>query len=137
MMRTANYDKEGQTTDPPRAFSSVSKDGGRTWTPAKQEPDLWNAKSKGFFGRATDGTHLYVYNDGPAKARMALRYKVQPAGGAWSAERTFYDAGIHNSYPTLIETAPGEFRAVWDSGTTERARTHIHYGKFHVDGGGK
>lgn len=62
---------------------------------------------------------------------MALRYKLQPtAGGPWGAEKTFYDAGIHNSYPTLIEIAPGDFRAVWDSGTKDRTRTHIHFGKF-------
>ena len=53
-------------------------------------------------------------------------------GGAWSSEKTFYDAGIKNSYPTLIEVAPGDFRAVWDSGTKDRNRTHIHFGKFRV-----
>jgi hypothetical protein len=50
----------------------------------------------------------------------------------WSEEKTFYDSGTHNSYPTLIEIAPGDFRAVWDSGTKERARTQIHFGKFHL-----
>ena len=136
VMRTADYEDERKMTDPPRAFSTVSTDGGRTWSPAKQEPDLWNAKSKAFYGRAAFGTHLYVYNDGPASpaptGRMALRYKLQPAGAAWGGEKTFYDAGIKNSYPTLIEVAPGDFRAVWDSGTKDRARTHIHFGKFRV-----
>ena len=130
VMRTANYENEKLTTDPPRAWSSVSKDGGHTWSEAAQEPDLWNAKAKAFYGRSSKGTHVYVYNDGPASARMSLRYKVKPEGGAWSEERTFYDAGIKNSYPTLIEVAPGDFRAVWDSGTADRARTHIHFGKF-------
>jgi hypothetical protein len=137
VMRTADYEDERKMTDPPRAFSTVSKDGGRTWSAAQQEPELWNAKSKAFYGRAANGTHLYVYNDGPAApaptGRMALRYKLQPtAGGAWSEEKTFYDAGIHNSYPTLIEVAPGDFRAVWDSGTKDRTRTHIRFGKFKI-----
>jgi hypothetical protein len=137
VMRTADWEDERKMTDPPRAFSTVSKDGGRTWSPAKQEPDLWNAKSKAFYGRAANGTHLYVYNDGPATpapgGRMALRYKLQPTpGGPWSEEKTFYDGGIHNSYPTLIEIAPGDFRAVWDSGTKDRTRTHIHFGKFRL-----
>jgi len=136
VMRTADYEDERKMTDPPRAFSTVSKDGGRTWSAAQQEPDLWNAKSKAFYGRATNGTHLYVYNDGPAAPasvnRMALRYKLQPAGGTWGAEKTFYDAGVHNSYPTLIEVAPGDFRAVWDSGTKARTRTHIMFGKFRI-----
>ena len=136
MMRTADYEDERKTTEPPRAFSTVSRDGGRTWSPARPEPDLWNAKSKAFFGRTADGVHVYVYNDGPANpapgGRMALRYKTRPNGGTWSAEKTFYDAGIKNSYPTLVEVAPGEFRAVWDSGTKDRNRTHIQFGKFRV-----
>jgi hypothetical protein len=132
VMRTAQYEGEGKALEPPRAFSSVSKDGGRTWTAAQQEPDLWNSVAKGFFGRAANGTHIYVYNDGPAWSRMALRYKLQPAGGAWSEEKTFYDSGTHNSYATLIEIAPGDFRAVWDSGTKERPRTHICFGKLRL-----
>ena len=136
VMRTANWEEKGPL-DPPRAFSSVSRDGGRTWTPAKQEPDLWNARSKGFYGLSANGTHLYVYNDGPPMpkpgGRMSLRYKLQPTlGGAWGEEQTFYDSGMHNSYPTLIEVAPGDFRAVWDSGTPDRARTHIRFAKFHI-----
>ena len=139
VMRTANWEEKG-ALEPPRAFSSVSKDGGRTWSPAQQEPELWNSRSKGFSGLSANGPHVYVYNDGAAMpvGRMALRYKLQPApGGAWSAEKTFFDAGTHNSYPTLIEIAPGEFRAVWDSGTEDRTRTHIRFGKFRVPSGAK
>ena len=141
-MRTANYEDTSLTTDPPRAYSSVSRDGGRTWTPAQAEPELHNAKAKSFFGCAADGTHIYVYNDGPAQreiasgfphgGRTSLRYKIKPAGGKWSEEKTFYDVGIKNSYPTLIEVAPGDFRAVWDSGTSDTPRTHIHFGKLRI-----
>ncbi len=134
VMRTANYDNSALTTDPPRAYSSVSRDGGRTWSTAREEPELHNAKSKGYFGRTENGTHIYVYNDGPAQrepgGRMALRYKTKPAGGNWSGQKTFFDAGIKNSYPTLIEVSPGDFRAVWDSGTSDIPRTHIHFGKL-------
>ena len=142
VMRTADYEDTDLTTDPPRAYSSVSRDGGHTWSAAQPEPELHNAKAKGFFGRAADGTHIYVYNDGPARreitpefphgGRMSLRYKIKPVGGKWSEEKTFFDAGIKNSYPTLIEVRPGDFRAVWDSGTAERPRTHIHFGKLRV-----
>ena len=140
VMRTADYDEPEKTTNPPRAYSSLSRDGGRTWSVAREEPDLHNTKSKGFFGRAADGTHLYVYNDGPAQrgkapnfphgGRTSLRYKTKAPDGAWSAEKTFYDAGIKNSYPTLLEVAPGDFRAVWDSGDATTPRTHIQFGKF-------
>lgn len=142
VMRTANYDEDSLTTDPPRAYSSISRDGGRNWSEAAEEPELHNAKSKGFFGQAANGTHIYVYNDGPAQrtktadfphgGRTSLRYKIKPAGGTWSEQKTFYDAGIKNSYPTLIEVASGEFRAVWDSGTIDTPRTHIQFGKLSI-----
>lgn len=140
VMRTADYDDTNKTTNPPRAYSSISRDGGRTWSPAVSEPDLHNTKAKGFFGRSQNGTYIYVYNDGPAQrdiapgfphgGRTSLRYKTRSVGGAWGAEKTFYDAGTKNSYPTLVEVAPGDFRAVWDSGTEKTPRTHILFGKF-------
>ncbi len=137
VMRTANYDDSSLTTDPPRAYSSISTDGGQTWSVSKEEPELHNAKSKAFLRQASDGTHIYVYNDGPAQrepgGRMALRYKTKAPRGTWSEQKTFYDAGIKNSYPTLIEVAPGDFRAVWDSGTPDRPRTHIHFGKLRLE----
>jgi hypothetical protein len=131
VMRTARYDREGEALDPPLAWSSTSRDGGRTWTPAAPEPALHNTVSKAFFGQASGGTAVYVYNDGKAWERRALRYKVRPPGQPWSAQRTFFDAGgIHNSYPTLVEHAPGRFYAVWDSGTEKAHRTAIRFGKL-------
>jgi len=135
VMRTSGGEQEGALLDggalnPPRAWSSSSTDGGKTWSVAQEEPDLWNTVSEGWFGQSCSGAQLYVYNDGPAFSRMALRYKVKPASGSWSGEQTFFDAGIHNSYPTLIETAPGEFRAVWDSGDEKRHRRAIRFGKL-------
>ncbi|NCF85088.1 MAG: hypothetical protein GWQ08_06085 [Verrucomicrobiaceae bacterium] len=143
VMRTADYDETNKTTAPPRAWSSVSQNGGKTWSVAKSEPELHNAKSKGYFSHTKDGGHIYVYNDGPAQrdkapgspngGRTSLRYKVKPKDGEWSVEKTFYHAGIKNSYPTLAEVAPGEFRCVWDSGTAARPRTHIHFGKLKIN----
>lgn len=143
VMRTANYDDSSLTTNPPRAYSSVSIDGGHTWSEARPEPDLHNAKAKGYFGRSANGTHIYVYNDGPPQGdktpefpnggRISLRYKTKPPGGDWSEEKTFFHAGIKNSYPTLVEVAPGEYRCVWDSGTPSRPRTHIHFGKLSLN----
>ena len=93
VMRTANYDETELTTNPPRAYSSISTDGGHTWSVAREEPELHNAKSKAFFGQSSNGTHIYVYNDGPAQrepgGRMALRYKTKAPGGSWSEQKTF------------------------------------------------
>ncbi len=142
VMRTADYDETNKTTDPPRAYSSVSEDGGRTWSVARSEPELHNAKSKGYFSHTEDGGHIYVYSDGPAQrdtapgfpngGRTSLRYKIKPSAGGWSEEKTFFHAGIKNSYPTLVEVAPGDFRCVWDSGTAKRSRTHISFGKLNI-----
>jgi hypothetical protein len=132
MMRTARYDKEGAALDPPTAYSSMSRDGGRTWSVAEPEPKLHNSVSKAAFMKSATGKTIYVYSDGPAWQRMALRYKVKTPGGDWSEERTFFDAEIHNSYPTLIEYAPDRFYAVWDSGTAEKHRTSIRFGRLDV-----
>ncbi|HWE01713.1 MAG TPA: sialidase family protein [Tepidisphaeraceae bacterium] len=131
--RTGTYQNPGVALDPPRAYSSTSKDGGKTWTTAEAEPDLWNSVSKGYFGKSRLGFHIYVYSDGPAWQRKALRYKIQSPGGKWSDEMTFYDAAVHDSYPTLIEHAPGEYYCVWDCGTADRGRTHIRFGKLKVE----
>ena len=118
--------------DPPVAFSSVSRDGGRTWSLARPEPDLYNTISKGFYGRDSLGRHVYVYNDDGPHVRKALRYVVQAANGTWSSQRTFYDGHVRNSYPTLIEDlTPGTFLCVWDSSNQiDRIRTSIRFGRL-------
>lgn len=131
--RTCSYSVEGKALNPPRAFSSISQDGGHTWSIGAEEPELWNSVAKAYFGKSQTGAHIYVYSDGPAWHRTSLRYKIQPPGGKWSDEHTFYDAGTHNSYPTLIEHAPGEYYCVWDSGTADRSRTHIRFGKLKLE----
>lgn len=134
VMRTADY-ATYTALEPPVAYSSTSTDGGRTWSVAVAEPDLHNAVSKAFFGRDSLGRHLYVYSMGPHRERKGLGYKIKRPGEPWSEARVFYDPGVKNSYPTLIEYAPGQFHAVWDSSNTaERHRTMIRYGRFAVPG---
>ena len=53
--------------------------------PRRSRP--WNTVSEAWFGQSRTGTQLYVYNDGPAFSRMAVRYKVKPANGTWSDEQ--------------------------------------------------
>ena len=128
VMRTAQLGTR-LPLNPPTAYSSVSRDWGHTWSLARPEPALYNTISKGFYGRDSEGRHVYVYNDGPAWERQALKYKVESPSGKWSKARVFYDGGVHNSYPTLIEEAPGRFLCVWDSATDPvRKRTAIRFG---------
>jgi len=135
VMRTANYDKDELTTDPPRAYSSVSKDGGRTWSVAREEPDLHNAKSKGFFVAPRTACISTFTTTAPPSGTRRLSFRTadechcvtRPSRPAERGVRRgpFFDAGIKNSYPTLLEVAPGDFRAVWDSGTAD-TRAHVH-----------
>jgi hypothetical protein len=56
---------------------------------------------------------------------------VKRPGEPWSAARVFFDPGVKNSYPTLLEYAPGQFHAVWDSSDSpDRHRTCIRYGRL-------
>lgn len=130
IMRTATM--ENKALDPPRAWSTSSPDNGRTWTSPKEEPELWNSISEAAYGNATDGTLYYIYNDGPAWYRKALKYKLKPPGKGWSDEKVFFDAGIKNSYPSVIEVSPGDFRIVWDSGTHNYGRKQIRFGKLRI-----
>jgi hypothetical protein len=133
VMRTAVYAPPAKLAlDPPVAYSSVSRDGGRSWSQAQPEPRLYNTISKGFYGRDSLGHHVYVYNDDAPHVRKALRYVVQAPDGTWSQPRTFFDGHVRNSYPTLIEDlTPGTFLCVWDSSNQiDRIRTSIRFGRL-------
>lgn len=131
VMRTADMQTE-RALDPPLAYSSISKDGGKTWSVAKPEPDLPNYRSKSFFGKSANGQHIYVYSN--QVERRGLYYKTKSQGGKWSEEKTFYDADNKNSYPTLIEDKPGEWLCVWDSSNEpDRPRTAIRFGRFEFE----
>jgi hypothetical protein len=131
VMRTATYGRDNKALEPPTAYSSVSADGGRTWSPGQPEPALHNTVSKAYFGQDANGSHVYIFSTGPAKQRMGLGYKLQRPGDDWGDERVFYDAGVRNSYPTLLEYEPGCFYAVWDSSDSpDVPRMAIRFGKF-------
>jgi len=130
LMRTADMARE-RPLNPAVAYSSVSTDGGRSWSTAQPEPDLPNYRAKSFYGLDTKGRHICVYSD--SVDRRGLYYKVRPHNGTWSEQREFYVAGNRNSYPTLIEDSPGEWLAVWDSSNSQtEKRTAIRFGRLKV-----
>jgi Neuraminidase (sialidase) len=136
VMRTGNYESPGKPFEPAVAFSSVSKDGGRTWSEAMPEPSLHNTYAKGFFGKDSYGNYIYVYNDNPYGAkvsRTSLKYVVKSSGKNWSLPKMFYWDNNRNSYATLIEESPGVFICVWDSSDDlSRIRTSIRFGRLHM-----
>lgn len=134
VMRTCKYSRGGTQIDPPCAYSAISTDGGRSWTSGEPEPDLHNTAAKGFFGKHSSGHHIYVYNDGKAWVRKALKYKVRAPGGSWGKERTFYFENNRNSYPALIEEDNGQWLCVWDSSDDPNTkRTAIRFGRLALD----
>jgi hypothetical protein len=128
VMRTARMDNE-RPLDPALAYSSVSHDGGRSWSVAQPEPELPNFRSKCFYGKDMFDRHIYVYSD--SVERRALRYKLKPKGGDWSDAKLFYWDNNRNSYPTLLEDSPGNWLAMWDSSNDpEIRRSVIRFGRL-------
>ena len=128
VMRTADMARERPLV-PPVAWSSVSQDGGKSWSVAKPEPDLPNYRAKSFYGVDANDRHIYVYNDGAS--RDGLWYKTKSDGKSWSKAKQFYFENNRNSYPTLVEDRPGEWIAVWDSSSEpDRKRTSIRFGRI-------
>ena len=74
--RTADMKRE-RPLDPPLAWSSISKDGGKTWAQAKPEPDLPNHRSKAFFGRDSNERHIYVYSDSYEREGSLLQNEIE------------------------------------------------------------
>lgn len=135
VMRTATAGRRYDALAPPIAYSSSSVDGGRTWSPITPEPALHNSASKAYYGCSAGGIEIYVYSPGPKGERKSLRYKLRRRGSDWGQDRLFYDGANRNSYPVLLEYAPGRFHAVWDSSDDpECKRTAIRYGRFSLDG---
>lgn len=131
VMRTADMARERPLV-PPLAWSSVSSDGGKTWSVAKPETDLPNYRAKSFFGVDANGHHIYVYNDNAE--REGLWYMTRVRGGSWSSAKRFYHENNRNSYPTLVEDRPGRWIAVWDSSNEpDRKRTAIRFGRLEVE----
>ncbi len=115
VMRTAQYESDKLALEIPRAYSSVSRDNGKTWSMAVEEPALYNTAAKGFFGKDSKDRHIYVYNDDEKSVRKGLYYVIKEPGEDWSKPRLFYWDNNRNSYPTLLEKEPGIFLCVWDS----------------------
>lgn len=132
VMRTATAGAKYDALDTPVAYSAESTDGGRTWSDSVPEPELHNTAGKAFYGHAGDGTEVYIYSPGPRGERKSLRYRVRrPGTDQWGEDRLFYDGDNRNSYPTLLETEPGRFAAVWDSSNDpDVKRTSIRFGWF-------
>lgn len=118
-MRSSKGDNLLVEHDPPRAFSSRSRDGGRSWETAQIEPELFNSNAKAIVARDSNGNYVCVYNVGPIWKRQVLKYKTKWPNQPWSEEKHFFSGGNYNAYVSLEEFAPGRFYAMWWASPSE------------------
>ena len=131
--RTANYQDGNSSLNPPTAYSSISDDGGKTWSMGKPEPALYNSVAKAYFGVDSLKRHVYVYSSGPAWERKELWYKTKDPNKEWSNPKRFYFNNNKNSYPSLIDDRNGEWLCVWDSSNDPNLeRTVIRFGRLKI-----
>lgn len=118
------------------AATSMSTDGGETWTDFETDTSLPSYNiARAFFASDSTGQYLYVYNAGTgASNRDILNYRTRRPGGSWSTPKLFANgpAGDNtdqpdgkgwDNYPMADEYAPGKFWVVWEFDTT-RVRTN-------------
>ncbi|MFE4695643.1 sialidase family protein [Streptomyces sp. NPDC056738] len=113
------------------AATSMSTDGGETWTAFETDTSLPSYNiARAFFTSDSTGQYLYVYNAGTdASNRDILNYRTRRPGGSWSTPKLFAngpasdntdqpDGKGWDNYPMADEYAPGKFWVVWEFDTT-------------------
>lgn len=114
--------------------TSVSADGGLTWSPMVLDPSLPNFYVKTFFAKDLLGRYFAIYNtlagpfmgERPDRYREVLHYKVRRPGEPWGPGRLFADGRRLTSgaargwdvYASAEEFAPGRFFVVWEHNQT-------------------
>lgn len=109
------------------AYSSVSTDGGATWSDARKDLELPNWGAKCCFYKDANNQYVYIY--GTESERNILYYKTRAPGQPWKAGRPFTSPTLagKDCYPMLAEYAPGKFYALW-----ENSYHNVYFGKLDV-----
>ncbi|MGW3283099.1 sialidase family protein [Streptomyces sp. NPDC001002] len=116
------------------AATSVSDDGGESWSAFTDDPFLPSDNiARSFFTTDSNGQYLYIYNSGEGSStRDILDYETKrPDSDIWSPYKFFasgpssdeLDPGSGtgkgwDTYPMADEYAPGKFWVVWEFDTT-------------------
>lgn len=109
------------------AYSSISTDGGTTWSDARKDLELPNWGVKCSLYRDSNNQYVYLYNT--EDGRNTLYYKTRAPGQPWKAGRPFTSDTLagKDCYPMLTEYAPGKFYALW-----ENSYHNVYFGKLDV-----
>ncbi|WP_146605060.1 sialidase family protein [Jiangella anatolica] len=107
------------------AYTTVSYDGGGTWSAPAPDTNIVNTASKGY--HVNDGNNQYVnlYN---SSGRASILYQQKERDGAWVSGQPFADGTGIDTYAMMTEYLPGKFYATWDN-----ASTNIMFAKFEAD----
>ncbi|MEZ5355985.1 MAG: sialidase family protein [Bryobacteraceae bacterium] len=94
---------------------SVSRDGGRTWSPGKEYMRGENVANKRFFiRRLRSGALLMVRNNGPGPARSHLTAFVSDDDGVSWKGGLLIEERVGASYPDGVESSDGRIYVVHD-----------------------
>ena len=109
------------------AFRSESRDGGRTWSPAKRS-QFYNPNSALDFIKLKNGHLLMVYNDNNEARRMPLTVAISTDNDkTYPYSRNIVDEpGDSAAYPVAIQTRDGKIHVIY----TSRRRTQINHAVF-------
>ncbi len=118
------------------AHTTTSTNGGLTWTPLAEDPNIPNFSTKGYVTTDSAGRYLALYNSyggrwrstpRPDLYREILNYKVKLPGQPWGPGRFVADhpkvvtqrhSAGWDAYPMAYEYQPGRFFVVWEHDTT-------------------
>jgi len=109
------------------AFRSESRDGGRTWSPAKRSA-FHNPNSALDFIKLRNGHLLMVFNDNNEARRMPLTVAISTDNDKTYPYRRdiVKEPGDSAAYPVAIQTRDGKIHVVY----TSRRRTQINHAVF-------
>ncbi|MBI5381794.1 MAG: exo-alpha-sialidase [Opitutae bacterium] len=109
------------------AYSSISTDGGTTWSNAIKDLELPNWGVKGCLYKDSNNQYVYLYNT--EDDRETLYYKTRAPGKPWKAGRPFTSNTLagKDCYAMLSEYAPGKYYALW-----ENSYHNVYFGKLDV-----
>ena len=141
VMRTVSTKKTSLTTKPPRAYSSISRDGGHTGAPpwpnrnctmrSRRVSSAAHLTAHTFTSTATGPLNATSHRDShTAAGRHCTTKPNRPAAAGAREDRL--PCRHRELLPHAYRGRTGRFQAVWDSGTVDTPRTHIHFGKLKI-----